>query len=73
MIFFFSNKKPELTIHYDCRSTLCSRKKRRVISLLAIRIPCITDKTRGHKINPNNSDHPSVYRIYHSYGQSTFY
>lgn len=48
-------------------------KERRVISLLAIRIPCISEKPCSHEIKPNNSDHPSVYRISHSYGQSTFY
>lgn len=48
-------------------------KERRMISLLAIRIPCISEKPYSPKINPNNSDHPSVYRISPSNGQSTFY
>lgn len=48
-------------------------KERRVISLLAIRIPYITEKARGHKIYPNKSDNSSVYRISHSHGQSTLY
>lgn len=48
-------------------------KERRVISLLAIRIPYITEKAHGHKIYPNKSDNSSVYRISHSHGQSTLY
>lgn len=48
-------------------------KERRVISLLAIHIPYITEKARGHKIYPNKSDNSSVYRISHSHGQSTLY
>lgn len=48
-------------------------KERHVISLLALRIPCITEKARSHEINPNNSDHPSVYRVSYSHGQYTLY
>lgn len=48
-------------------------KERRVVSLLAIRIPYITEKACGHKIYPNKSDNSSVYRISHSHGQSTLY
>lgn len=72
MLLFFSNRKPSPTIHTDCRSVLFCRK-RRVISLLAIRIPYITEKARGHKIKPKKSDNSSVYRISHSHGQSTLY
>lgn len=48
-------------------------KEKRVISLLAIRIPYITEKARGHKINPKKSDNSSVYCISISHGQSTLY
>lgn len=63
-------KKPELTYHNDCRYTLCSLERRRVISSLAKRT-LYHQKKHGHRINLNNSDLPSLYGMSYNNGQYT--